>query len=333
MFKKKISAKFIKNTKKYIEINNIKKSENNLLKINLKLVSILSEYKTREDILYYIYINNFNTIYHPNQLFNLFKNNIEIHKQNNKYFILYQKKKYEIQNFIQKINNYSYESFKELTFQKEKENLITNEENLIILFIGDLAIGKYILHKIINYKQLEKFHIAICCKYIFTKEIEQYIQNIHNYILYSSNEFGNDIVPSLLVWDDLKDRNYTNIIKIHTKSNQKILNKSLDFLLTRKIYELQLLKNKDCSCIGYTYIQMETDIFNKELLNENKKLIKNNYFVPYTIFLTEEKIMNQVLLFLKENYKNIFLQNMYDTNMINQDYSYVHFMERLFGYI
>jgi len=334
MIKKNISPNFIKNIKKYIEINNIiKKSENNLLKINLKFVSILSEYKTTEDILYYIYINNFNTIYHPNQLFNLFNNDIEIYKQNNKYFILYQKKKYEIQQFIQKINNYSYETFKELTFRKEKEKLITTEENLIILFIGNLSIGKYILHKIINYKQLEKFHIAICCKYIFIKEIQQYIQNIHNYILYSSNEFGNDIVPSLLVWDDLKDRNYNNIIKIHTKSNSKILNNSLDFLLTRNIDELQLLKNKDCSCIGYTYIKIETDIFNKDLLNENKELIKNKYFVPYTIFLTEEKIMNQVLLFFKKNYKNIFLQNMYDTNLINKDYSYVHFMERLFGYI
>jgi hypothetical protein len=151
-------------------------------------------------------------------------------------------------------------------------------------------------------------------------------------ILYSSNEFGNDIVPSLLVWDDLKDKNYNNIIKIHTKSNINILNKSLDFLLNNNINEIKLLKNNESSCIGYKYINMENDIFNKNLIYENKELINNNYFVPYTIFLTEENIMNKVLTFFKNNNKIIFLQNMYDTNMINRDYSYVHFMERLFGY-
>ena len=39
----------------------------------------------------------------------------------------------------------------------------------------------------------------------------------------------------------------------------------------------------------------------------------------------------QVLDFFKNNYKTIFLQNMYDNNSININESYVHFMERLFG--
>ena len=112
-----------------------------------------------------------------------------------------------------------------------------------------------------------------------------------------------------------------------------ILNKSLNFLLARNINKLKTLQNKDCSCIGYKYVNIENDTFNKKLLNKNKEIIKHNNFVPYTIFLTEENIMNKVLFFFKNNYKNIFLQNMYDTNMINRDYSYVHFMERLFGYI
>jgi len=326
---KDVPSQFIKKITNYIENKNIiQKSENNSLKINLNLVSIIYEYKTKEEVILNLYINNFNIIYHQNQIFNLYKN-IQITNNN----VYYKNTCYEMKKFINEIDDYSYDYFKELTFQKEKENINKNQENLIILFIGNIVIGKYILHKIINYKKIENFNLAICCKYIFIEEIHQYIKKNHNYILYSSNELGNDIVPSLLVWDNLKDRNYKNIIKIHTKSNINILNKSLDFLLTKRIDELQLLKNKDCSCIGNTYIHIKKDDFNKKLLNENEELIKHNYFVPYSIFLTEDKILNKVLLFFKKNYKNIFLQNMYDSNMINKDYSYVHFMERLFGYI
>ena len=107
----------------------------------------------------------------------------------------------------------------------------------------------------------------------------------------------------------------------------------MNFLLTKNINEIKLLKHHNCSCIGYKYIHIRDDIFNKKILIENQSIIKHNYFVPYTIFLTEEYVMNKVLLFFKNNYKIIFLQNMYDTNMINKYYSYVHFMERLFGYI
>ena len=326
---KKIPSQFIKNITNHIENKNIiQKSENNSLKINLNLVSKIYEYNTKEEVIFNLYINNFNIIYHQNQIFNLYKN-IQI---NNNY-VYYKNTSYEMKKFINEIDDYSYDYFKELIFQKQKENINKKQDNLIILFIGNIVIGKYILHKIVNYKKIENFNLAICCKYIFIEEIQQYIKKIHNYILYSSNELGNDIVPSLLVWDNLKDRNYKNIIKIHTKSNINILNKSLDFLLTKRIDELQLLKNKDCSCIGNTYIHIKNDNFNKKLLNENEELIKHNYFVPYSIFLTEDKVLNKVLLFLKNNYKNIFLQNMYDSNMINKEYSYVHFMERLFGYI
>jgi hypothetical protein len=322
IIEKNIPKQFIKNIQNSIENNKIYK--NNIFKINLNFISFITGYKTKEEILYHIYINNLNTILHPNQLYNLFQDNIVI---NNNY-IKYKNIIYDIKEFIKKINNYSYKNFKELTFRKIKENIIKKEENLIIIFIGNLSIGKYILDKIQEYKLIENFNIAICCKYIFIKEIQKCDYDI----LYSSNEFGNDIVPSLLVWDDLKDRNYKNIIKIHTKSNINILNKSLNFLLSKNITELKTLKQEDCSCIGYKYVNIENDIFNKKILNENKELIKHRHFVPYTIFFTEENIMNQVLIFFKNNYKNIFLQNMYDTNMINRDYSYVHFIERLFGY-
>jgi hypothetical protein len=317
---KKIPKSFIQNIKKIIKKNEIYHDNN--FEINLNFISTITGYKNNNDILYHIYINNLNTILHPKQLFNIFQDKIEI-KNNNVY---YNNINYEIKTFIQKVNNFSYEEFKELTFQKIKENIFKKEENLIILFIGNITIGKYILDKIKKYKLIENFNLAICCKYNLIKEIYDFD------ILYSSNEFGNDIIPSLLVWDDLKDRNYKNIIKIHTKSDINLLNKSLEFLLTININKIKLLKKKS-SCIGYKYVHIREDYFNKKILIDNKNIIKHNYFVPYTIFLTEKNIMNKVLLFFKNNYKIIFLQNMYDTNMINRDYSYIHFIERLFGYI
>lgn len=324
--KQNIPNYFIQNIKNSITNNKIYNVYNdNTFEINLIFMSTITGYTTNIEILYHIYINNLNTILHPKQLFNLFQNNIEIQNNN----VYYNNITYDIKEFIQKINNFSYEKYKKLTFRKIKENIFKKEENLIILFIGNITNGIYILDKIQKYKLIEKYNLAICCKYNFIKEIQIYDFDI----LYSSNEFGNDIVPSLLVWDDLKDRNYKNIIKIHTKSDINILNDSLNFLLTKNINKLKILKNNNCSCIGYKYVYIRDDIFNKKILIDNKKLIKHNYFVPYTIFLTEENIMNKVLLFFKNNYKIIFLQNMYDTNMINQYYSYVHFMERLFGYI
>jgi hypothetical protein len=55
--------------------------------------------------------------------------------------------------------------------------------------------------------------------------------------------------------------------------------------------------------------------------------------VPGTMFLTEKRIFNNVLDYFKDNYKIIFFQNTYDNNGLNRHCSYVHFMERLFGYI
>ena len=81
------------------------------------------------------------------------------------------------------------------------------------------------------------------------------------------------------------------------------------------------------------YIKKEDDVFNKLLITKYSDLLINNEFVPGTIFLTKKYVMDNVLLFLKTNYKIIFYQNMYDNNSLNKDCSYIHYMERLFGYI
>jgi hypothetical protein len=58
------------------------------------------------------------------------------------------------------------------------------------------------------------------------------------------------------------------------------------------------------------------------------------FFVTGTIFYTTNIVFSKVLDFVKtNNYKSYLLNNLYENNCINKDYSPVHFVERLFGII
>ena len=157
-----------------------------------------------------------------------------------------------------------------------------------------------------------------------------------NYIIYSCNELGNDIVPSLLLYDEIinnKKYSFDYVLKIHTKTDFRFLCKAIDYLFNLNLNNLLLEKNINSSTIGFKYINIKNDLFNKLLVSKHNDLLINNEFVPGTIFLTKKYVMDTMLLFLKNNYKIIFFQNMYDNNSLNKDFSYIHFMERLFGFI
>ena len=162
--------------------------------------------------------------------------------------------------------------------------------------------------------------------------------NFHSFIIYSCNEFGNDITPSLLVYDEIRKKiDFNYIIKLHTKSHDIIFNTYTDYLLTKPLKELLYFNCDNCNCIGFSYISINNDYFynktrfNKNLYNKYENKFNKDLFVPSTIFLIYKNNFTNVLDFLKNNYKTIFLQNMYDNNCININESCVHFMERLFG--
>jgi len=96
---------------------------------------------------------------------------------------------------------------------------------------------------------------------------------------------------------------------------------------------LLLQENHNSSTIGFKYIKNKHDSFNKGLKLQFSNMLVHNEFVPGTIFLIKKESMNKVLNFLQDNYKTVITQNMYDSNSLNRDYSYVHFMERLFGFV
>ena len=57
-------------------------------------------------------------------------------------------------------------------------------------------------------------------------------------------------------------------------------------------------------------------------------------FVGGTIFYTKNNVLEKVVEFIsKNNYRQFLLNNLYENNSINKNYSPIHFIERLFGAI
>jgi hypothetical protein len=100
----------------------------------------------------------------------------------------------------------------------------------------------------------------------------------------------------------------------------------------------KLIKNKhdDCNCIGFpdNYVPLSNDIYNKTILARYKSQMKMTTFVAGTIFYATNIVFDSVLKFIKtNNYREYLLNNLYENNSINKDYSPIHFLERVFGII
>ena len=294
------------------------------------------------ELINYVKEHNFNNhFFHFKQLSNLFQNKLEYLKniKNNK-LIKYENKLYKVNEFVEIINNYTYENLKNLTIHLKYNYHFKSNKLLVIVFIGNEEKGIELLNKLVAYSKLETFSIAFSINYKLVNLFKEKIieQNFNSFIIYSCNEFGNDITPSLLVYDEInKMIDFTYVIKLHTKTDNTIFNNFTDYLLTKPLKELLCFNCDNCNCIGFSYTNINNDYFynktrfNKNLYNKYENKFNKDSFVPSTIFLIYKNNFTNVLDFLKNNYKTIFLQNMYDNNSINFNESCVHFMERLFG--
>jgi hypothetical protein len=333
-----ISTRNIKNTKLLGVIPNIIDVDFDFMREIYPQLNNISDF----ELIGHIKKHNFNNhFFHFKQLSNLFQNKLEYLKniKNNK-IIKYENKLYKLNEFFEIINNYTYDNFKHLTIQLKYNYHFKSNELLVIVFIGNEQKGIELLNKLVAYSNLEKFSVAFCINYklinLFKEKIIE--QNFDSFIIYSCNEFGNDITPSLLVYDEInKMIDFTYVIKLHTKTDNTIFNNFTDYLLNKPLKELLCFNCDNCNCIGLSYININNDYFynktrfNKNLYNKYENKFNKDLFVPNTIFLIYKNNFTNVLDFLKNNYKTIFLQNMYDNNCINTNESCVHFMERLFG--
>ena len=157
-------------------------------------------------------------------------------------------------------------------------------------------------------------------------------------MIYISKDLGTDITPTMLMYDDISENNhFEHIIKLHTKSISDAYNELTDYLLSVPLSNLLQKKNNTCNCIGHDkyYIKLEDDIYNKLLLvNSLKDVDIKKTFVGGTIFYSKDIVFKNVVNFIKKNnYMSYLLNNLYENNSINLDFSPIHFLERLFGII
>ncbi len=306
-----------------IKLSNKIKNNKNGVDVDLDFVSKAYRTKTPID---FIFKNNFSNIFmHPKQLINLF-NNITINKET----IIHDNIIYNIYDFIKYINKLTINDIINLTIKCEI-NKLKPSKLLLLVYIGNENIGNILIQKIKNYKLIQDFAVV----FIINKKINIIIDEFDNYAIYKCNEFGNDIVPTLLVYNQLNviNMDYQYIIKLHTKSNNYFY-RATDYLLNKPLDDLlnKSLVNKPISnTISLCYKNIKSDSFNLNLYKKYKNLINKEYFSVATIFLIHKNIFITVLKFLLDNYNNCVFNNMYDDNSLNRNESYIHFIERLFG--
>lgn len=277
-------------------------------------------------------------IYHSKQLKNIF-HDIEIYEDSdNKIYI---KKDNDFIEGYKYINDELYNKDLEWYMNQItiKEQTITNNELVLLVFIGDLEIGKILIQKIITYKDIETFGLGICFRNfdLYDNLKEMVIGNFDNYNIYITREYGNDILPTLLMYNKINQKiKFNKIIKLHTKSSDlKWFDEITNYLLETKIDKLSHDDNIKCNCIGSKkyYHKDENSMANIKILDKYRDYIDKEYFVRGSMFYCDKRVFDKMIEIIKLDYKMFMNNNMYDTNNINYINSPSHTLERLFGII
>jgi hypothetical protein len=220
------------------------------------------------------------------------------------------------------------------------DNFNTKISLLIIVFIGNEERGIDLINKIIEYKKVQRLNISFCFNsFSIMNNLKSKIKdNFKYYGIYLTKEFGTDITPTLLMFEDIsKKYDFQHIIKLHTKSITNQYEELTTYLLSMPLKTLCNNNNNNSNCIGNPkyYTILQKDVFNKQLLFTHHSLIDpRKTFVAGTIFYSESKYFKEVIKFIKNNnFKSYLLNNLYENNSINKNYSPIHFLERLFGVI
>jgi len=299
------------------------------------------------------HFNNFGIygmIYHPRQLLNIYPK-IKIYNFYDKIVVKHEDKFYECNGFINKnVYNKSLDDFKDMSLFKIYNSNFTTEDAsslLLLVFMGNIEIGKELLAKIIHYNKSQAFNIAFCFNSFevmehFKETIEK---NFKHYVIYKSNEYGTDITSSLLMYYEISLKyKFKYVMKLHTKTIRPQFDELVNFLLLQPLENVLKFKTPYCNCIGnpnhYMSIVFQKNVrydkHNKVLLEKYKYEFDSfkRIFVAGTIFLSESVVFDSVIKFMKKNnYHSFLLNNMYENNSVNMDNSPIHFLERLFGVI
>lgn len=332
------------NTIDYININNPKLwiiDIYNQIKVNNKIEIDYFFYKNannleledKNDILSHLYDIGIEKglIYHPKQVLNIVKN-VNFTVSNN----LIYANNLILKNFIEnEIYSKSYNYFLNNLVEIDEIKNINDSKLLIITFIGNLEIGKKLINRISDYKNMQSFCLCIVYKRdIDIRQIKNLI-SFQNVIYIKCNEFGNDIVPSILAFDVVQNlANFKYVIKMHTKSANNWFSDLSNFLLGKSLNKLLSYESNKCNCISHPeYVIQNKGNQNTILMDKYRYIINKKYFVRGSMFLCSSLTFKKMLNFIKRDYKPYIFNNMYDTNCVNEKKSPIHFLERLFGMI
>lgn len=282
-------------------------------------------------------------IYHPKQLLNIFPN-IKLYRFLNNIYTFHKNKIITIQGFVNKhLYNSSFDYLSNLLIKKKYDLLNDNYDTLLLVFLGNEKLAIELITVIAKYKSINKeFNIAFCINNSSVKNksaIKNIIKkNFDFYAIYCTKELGTDITPTMLMYNDIvKRHSHKHILKFHTKSISTIYTTLTEYLLKTPLENVISNKIYNCNCIGHPscYINILNDKFNNRLKTKYyTDLNLTNKFVGGTIFYAESIVFDKVLEFIKNNnYRSYLLNNLYENNSINQAFSPIHFLERLFGVI
>jgi hypothetical protein len=340
--------KFLKYNKKP-DVFNLNKTIPNAFDIDLYFFCKVNNIKYINHRYALNYINKFaldGFIYHPKQLINIFPKILfynfldNIHIINNNNIVT-------VQEFLHKyLYILDFNLLSNLLIDNKYSCLNDNYDILIMVFIGNEEIGIDLIKRIIKYKEIQNnFNIAFCFNEKTIKNFSVFKNIITNnfdfYAIYKSKELGSDITPTLLMYNDIiKKHKFQHVLKFHTKTINKNYFELTNFLISVPLIDLlnqTEYKTCKCNCIGEPnyYINLKMDIFNNTLKQKHiSKIDTNKSFVGGTIFYAPSVVFDTVLHFVRHNnYRCYLLNNLYENNSINNDFSPNHFLERLFGVI
>lgn len=347
LFKSNLINYIIINNVEYVNINyclqivnKIKADYSNYFDVDTFFYLTVNKlfFNNENNVLKHIYNHGVSNglIYHPKQLLNIFPD-IKIREENSKIFVVQNEKIELISDFVTR--ELYIKDFDWYINQIEmKENTLIDNTLLLIVFIGNENIGNNLLNKILSYKKIQNFSIGVCFRTVdlYEKLKDTIFNNFYNYALFISKEYGNDIIPSLIMYNKINNLiKFDKIIKLHTKSSDMMwYNDVTDFLLNRKSEELEKYKSNMCNCIGPTkYYTVINTTDNINTIKKFSKHIDKSQFIRGSIFFCDKVVIDKIIKLMSTDYKMFFNNNLYDTNIINLLYSPVHSLERFFGII
>ena len=229
------------------------------------------------------------------------------------------------------------------------KNLI-NSELIFLIHIGNLHIGKKIINKINSLKNKNDYFFA----FNFNNDLEgekvnkifAYIKNnFKKFIIIQTNNFGNDILPSLILFNYLHNvelLEFKYVLKIQTKKNKKFFSDNLNILINDEIDDLLsfINNNNQIDSIGAHRYLLKIDKYNSKIIYKNFDN-KNMYFLDdysdimylfYLDFNTASSNIEEIKKYIPENF-NFTNLVYFDTNLnIEKKYCKIDLIKKYIEY-